>query len=120
MFGSFARHRPFRDLDVAVFLDPEPADPLDEALHLGAFLERATGLPVDVVVLNGAPLGIALAAVQGRLVWCRDPAARRAFLERVSLWAMDTYDLRRQSLRDLLWRSGRTGADLRRPEGGSI
>lgn len=48
---------------------------------------------------NDAPIGVALAAAQGELVFCRDPQARLAFLERTALRAMNTRYLRWQSMR---------------------
>ncbi len=102
LFGSVTQGLPFEDVDVAVYLAEDGRDRLAVALALAADLERAAGLPVEVTVLNDAPLGIALAAAQGELIFCRDPQARLAFLERTALRAMDTRHLRWQSLRDLL------------------
>jgi hypothetical protein len=48
---------------------------------------------------NDAPAGVALAAAQGELVFCRDPQARLAFLERTALRAMNTRYLRWQAVR---------------------
>ncbi|MFN3285705.1 MAG: nucleotidyltransferase domain-containing protein [bacterium] len=107
LFGSLAQGLPFEDVDVAVYLAEDVRDGLAVALGLAADLERAAGLPVDVTLRNGAPLGVALAATQGELVFCRDAQARLAFLERTALRAMDTQYLRRQSLRDLLWAPAR-------------
>jgi hypothetical protein len=45
---------------------------------------------------------LALAAIRGVLVFCRDPGAWQAFLEQTALRAMDTDHLCRKSLRALL------------------
>ncbi|MDR7409988.1 MAG: nucleotidyltransferase domain-containing protein [Armatimonadota bacterium] len=102
LFGSVTQGLAFEDVDVAVYLAEDVQDGLAVALGLAADLERATGLPVDVTALNDAPIGVALAAAQGEVVFCRDPRARLAFLEHTALRAMDTRYLRRQSVRDLL------------------
>lgn len=116
LFGSFPQGLPFEDVDVAVYLAEAAEDPLTAALDLAAQLEEQAVLPVDVAVLHDAPVGLALAAVRGVLVFCRDPGAWQAFLEQTALRALDTEHLRRESL------SGRSsgsappeGALLRRP-----
>lgn len=112
LFGSFIEDRPFADADVAVFLAPDrcgPAEFLDVQLDLTARLERALRMPVDVVILNTAPLGLRVVALRGRLICSRDEAARAAFLEDTSRQAMDTAYLRRLSLGTLLPSPDREG-----------
>jgi len=61
LHGSFHEGLPFHDIDVAVYLDPDSGaarDPLTLMPELGDRLERAVRLPVDVRVLNGAPLSL--------------------------------------------------------------
>nr|MDO8078541.1 nucleotidyltransferase domain-containing protein [Candidatus Freyarchaeota archaeon] len=53
-YGSFLRDVPFRDVDIAVYVDRD-VDPLDFRFRLGRELSRAIGLPVDVKVINRAP-----------------------------------------------------------------
>lgn len=78
LFGSFvAADRPdFRDIDIAVYFDPArvPADRrLRAALELGADLERRLPpYPVDILVLNDAPLAVAFRATQGEPLFARD------------------------------------------------
>jgi predicted nucleotidyltransferase len=105
VFGSLITDTPIADVDVAVLLDAGKAPPpthLDVQLELTGRLEDALHLPVDVVILNHAPLSLQLAAVRGRVAFSRDQTARQAFLERVSLQALDTAFLRRLALREVL------------------
>ena len=105
VFGSFAEGRAFEDVDVAVFIGPERTggmDLLSFQLDLAARLEEGAGLPVDVVLLNEAPLGLRAAALRGRLLHSRDEARRMSLLERTGLEVMDMAFLARESLRDLL------------------
>lgn len=105
LFGSALSGDSIQDVDVAVFLDPARCDPqsfVDEQLRLTATLERILRIPVDVVILNVAPLGLRLAAVRGLVVHSRDDAMRHAFVEETALQAMDSAFLRRESLRDVL------------------
>ena len=104
-FGSFVEDRDAGDVDIAVSVDPgriEGLDPLDLELALVDAVERLSGLPADVVVLNDAPLGLRMSAIHGRLLFSRDEDRRLSFVERTALDAMDTDYLRRQSLKDLL------------------
>ncbi|MDR7554988.1 MAG: nucleotidyltransferase domain-containing protein [Armatimonadota bacterium] len=105
VFGSFVEDRPFEDIDVAVFVEPPPGARLDSLavqLDLSARLETAVGLPVEVVVLNTAPLGVRRAALRGQLLWSRDDARRIALLEGTSHELMDMAFLGREALQDLL------------------
>jgi predicted nucleotidyltransferase len=105
LFGSFAEGRAFEDVDVAVLLDSAEiagSDLLAVQLDLAAVLEEAAGLPVDVVVLNNAPLGLRMAAVRGHPVLSRDEPRRLSYVERTCLETMDMDYMARQSLQDLL------------------
>ncbi|MEW6045468.1 MAG: nucleotidyltransferase domain-containing protein [Bacillota bacterium] len=96
LFGSMAkgRARATSDIDVAVWLvhvasrDPDPVAALDRGLELAAELEAAVRRPVDVVVLNHAPLALAHNVLRhGRLLFCRDERARALFyVEHVRRW----------------------------------
>src|SRR3990172_10849016 len=56
IFGSFISGNGFRDIDVAVFISGEDAHPLKAELEMEAKIEAATHLPVDVRIINNAPL----------------------------------------------------------------
>jgi predicted nucleotidyltransferase len=105
LHGSFQEGRPFHDIDVAVYLTPdsEPArDPLTLMLELGDRLERAVRLPVDVRVLNGAPLSFQFRATGGRPLLLRDENACYAFVEHVRRMYWDFEPMIRKSLQDVL------------------
>lgn len=104
-FGSFAEDRPFHDLDIAVYLNEQVCSPesfLEKQMRLTADLEKATGLAVDVVILNDAPIGLRLAAVKGVLIHSNDEEARCNFVERTCLEYADLEPWLRASLNDLL------------------
>lgn len=108
LFGSFLEDRPFGDVDVAVFVDAsrfKEMDTMTVQFNLAHRLERVAGLPVDIVLLNQAPLGLRMIALKGRLIHSRGESQRLAFVESTSLQAMDMAYLARESLRDLLIRS---------------
>jgi uncharacterized protein len=82
LFGSQARGTagPRSDVDVAVHLTAEAADVdhLDLRLRLAGALEQHAGVgPVEVVVLDDAPLPLAGRAVQeGQVLYSRDDVLR--------------------------------------------
>lgn len=98
LFGSSARGRagPLSDLDVAVLLG-EGADAASAQLDLIGDLAAATGTDrVDVVVLNEAPSELAFRVLRdGRLLLCRDDAARVRHRVRTILEYLDLEPLRR-------------------------
>jgi predicted nucleotidyltransferase len=75
LHGSFARGEAFRDIDVVVWLNPARLS-RDErfrfALDLSVELRLALAHPVDVRVLNDAPLGFRYHALAGSPLVVRD------------------------------------------------
>ena len=92
VFGGFLEERPFRDIDVGVYLahgTRAGEDIVEAALYaeeLSAELSKLVGLPVDVVVLNHAPVWLLYRALKGRVILDRDPVLRA----RLYLMALDT------------------------------
>ncbi len=85
LHGSFIEAEAFRDIDVAVFLDPLPkaiwrregelADRLEKALRWVGFR-----FPIDVQTLNQAPPAFRAAAIRPRqILFCRDEDRRSDF-----------------------------------------
>lgn len=88
LFGSHARGRALgrSDIDVAVHLAPGTSvDALALRLRLAGALERETGLsPVEVVVLDEAPLSLAgRIREDGLQIFCRDDVARVRYESRI-------------------------------------
>jgi predicted nucleotidyltransferase len=83
LFGSAARETagPRSDVDVAVLYSaPPPATLEGLPLDLEGRLERLLGRPVQVVVLNTAPVGLVHRVLRdGVLLLDRDPRARIRF-----------------------------------------
>jgi predicted nucleotidyltransferase len=105
LHGSFAEGLPFHDVDVAIYLDPAlvtATDVFDYEMNLSVELTRAFRVPVDVHVLNGAPLGFQHSVLQGEALLVRDEDELTGFIERVSLEYMDFAYLGRQYLLDVL------------------
>jgi predicted nucleotidyltransferase len=105
LHGSFTEGLPFRDVDVAVYLDSALAtatDIFDYEMNLSVKLTRALRFLVDVHVLNDAPLGFQHSVLQGEALLVRDEDELTDFIERVSLEYMDFAYLGRQYLLEVL------------------
>jgi predicted nucleotidyltransferase len=83
LHGSFLLKDVFRDVDIAVFLAPGPPRPSDDVeyeIALSLRLEKAIGLPMDIKILNRAPLSFRYHASRGILLLSRDESTRENFL----------------------------------------
>ncbi|MGQ9487752.1 MAG: nucleotidyltransferase domain-containing protein [Armatimonadota bacterium] len=92
LHGSFAEDLPFGDIDVAVYVQEDRVPRhrlLPWSFHLAGELEKQIGLPVDVQVLNTAPLGFQHSVTNGRVVFSRDEEFRYTWVERVWIAVMD-------------------------------
>lgn len=77
LHGSAHEGLPFRDLDIAVWIESE--DNLKASLLLAQQLETTTGVPCDVHLLNDAPNLFSYQASRGELLKGSDE-------EEISLW----------------------------------
>ncbi|TPW17996.1 MAG: DNA polymerase beta domain-containing protein [bacterium] len=101
LFGSAVtgRRGPEPDLDFAILLEREPASG-SARMNLviqwqGRLVDELRTDRLDVVILNGAPLGLCHQALRyGRLLYCRDHAVRVDFETRTSSFYCDTEWLR--------------------------
>ena len=105
LHGSALGGLSYHDLDVALCLEPtHPAagDAFDYEMRLSVELTQVLGFPVDVRVVNQAPLGFQHSAVQGDLLLVRDADQLSDFLEGVSRHYMEFAHLGRGYLREVL------------------
>ena len=104
LYGSFSAGLAFNDLDVGVYLDREglsPSEALRYEIQQGTAIELLIGLPVDLKVLNCAPLPLRYHISQGQLLFSRDEPAHYAFLEATWRDYFDYYPLVRQFFHDM-------------------
>lgn len=102
VFGSYVNQLSFRDLDLAIFLDPAfISDFAAFEQSLGTKLEVSIRAPVDLVLLNVAPLSLRFYATKGQLLLSRDENVRLQFLERTWTQYWDFQPHRRE----LLWQT---------------
>jgi predicted nucleotidyltransferase len=84
LHGSFIDGVAYHDVDVALYLDPPAADPFDYEMALSVKLTRALHLPVDVHLLNSAPLGFQHQVFRGELLFARNEEMLTDFIEHVA------------------------------------
>ncbi len=105
LHGSFVGDGPFRDLDVAVYVVPGALPPDGLRWYecgLATELESGATAPVDVRVLNDAPLAFRYQALKGKLLLVRDEERLEQF--RVRTWDdyLDFAPFARRYLREAL------------------
>ncbi|HXW05950.1 MAG TPA: nucleotidyltransferase domain-containing protein [Vicinamibacterales bacterium] len=96
--GSFMHGGPFRDIDVAVWT--MPGAPRDLDIALGARLTRRAGYPVDVRVVDRAPLGFVFHALRGHPLVVHDEPRLVELIERTARAYHDQAPLSRRATRE--------------------
>ena len=96
LFGSTARGtaRPDSDVDVGVLYSVDPPKTLAGMFDLEADLEAALGKPVQVIVLNYAPVDLIIRILRdGKLLLDRDRSRRSRFevRSRNEFWDLEPY-----------------------------
>ncbi len=103
VFGSFVKAGGFADLDLALLMERPPADVLDFEFSVEDRLERLLRLPVDVRVMNGAPLSFQFRVIrEGRLILDRHPDRREDHQVLVMKEYFDFAYFRRRYLREAM------------------
>lgn len=105
LHGSFHEGLPFHDIDIALYVEPDsPAanDPLDLMLRVADTLERAVHYPIDVRVINRAPLNFQFYATAGRPLLLRDAERCYELIESIRRLYWDFEPMARQHLHEVL------------------
>ena len=97
-YGSFLQQDRFRDIDVAVWTTAEASARID--VELGTALSRALAHPIDVRVVNEAPVAFLFHVVRGRLLAVRDERLLADVIERTARVYHDLAPLVRQATRE--------------------
>lgn len=104
LYGSAVEIPHPRDLDIGILVDRtlvSPAEDLDFAFTLADELEREAAYPVDVRVVNDAPLGFRYNVSRGRPLIVNDESAFYHFLERTWDEWFDFQPVAMQYIREL-------------------
>ena len=111
LFGSFNEEScspgceeapmPFHDIDVGVFLSGyDKKKSLNRALELSSELSSLVGVPVDIRVINFAPVTFLFHVVRGALLVDKDEDDRCAFMERVVRHYLDMKPLYHRAIKE--------------------
>ncbi|MGB9803696.1 nucleotidyltransferase domain-containing protein [Desulfofundulus sp.] len=104
-FGSFVEKAAFRDIDIGVYLKKETISRekvVEYEFSLGAELEREVHYPVDLKVLNYAPVTLCHSVTGGKVLFSHDDEVRYEWVEKTWDMYLDMQYFLRNSLRDLL------------------
>jgi uncharacterized protein len=83
LYGSFANSDTFRDIDIAIFTEKTVEEMVIES-ELSYELTEKTGYPVDVKVINKAPIAFQMSVLRdGKLILSKDDCVRTDFIEDV-------------------------------------
>jgi hypothetical protein len=85
LYGSFLNRETFRDIDLALLVDEHKLSHesfLDYELDRLEELSRLSKFPLDVRIVNRAPVLFRYAVTQGRVLFCCDERAWIEFRER--------------------------------------
>lgn len=103
IFGSFARDENFADIDIGVFLrEPDCLNTLDLELKLETALQSLTRFPIDLRVLNNAPLSLVYNVIkESTLVVDKDADLRADFEGRIFKKYLDFAHYRKRYLKEV-------------------
>jgi hypothetical protein len=68
LFGSFTEEGGFSDIDIGILMRSAVQNPLDLEFKLENHLERVVNLPVDVRLLNHAPLSFCFSVIRNKKI----------------------------------------------------
>jgi predicted nucleotidyltransferase len=103
LYGSLASGMAYYEVEVALFLRPAPAPELvsDYEMDLSVELTLASGVDVDVHVLNNAPRGFQHAVLRGRPLLVRDQDRLTDFIKELGPEVKEFAYLDSPDLRDV-------------------
>jgi len=103
LFGSFNAAEPFSDIDLAVLVDSPLDDPLFFEINLEIELEKIVKYPVDVRILNKAPLSFCGEVIRsGTVIVDQNPNLRADFQGKILKQYFDFTPFRRRYLSEVV------------------
>ena len=101
LYGSFVESQPFHDIDVGVYLENVQGNSVTAtALDLAQSLSDRARIPVDVRILNVAPVSFLYHVLRGQLIFCRDDAVLAEVMERTVSRYLDIAPLVRRGTQE--------------------
>lgn len=101
VYGSFVGSEPFHDVDIGVYLRTTPPESMTlHSLALAEHLSTGVGLPVDVRILNAAPVSFVYHVLRGQLILNRDDDLLGEVMQRTVSRYLDIAPLLRRSTKE--------------------
>jgi len=104
IFGSFVSEKKFSDIDIGIFVDSEDnINSLNFELKMEKELHSLLHLPVDVRIVNNAPLSFVYHVIkEGILIKDEDPSQRADFEGLIFKKYLDCAFFRKQYLKEVI------------------
>ena len=104
LFGSFITERAFSDIDLGIIINMELERPLHYELDLESKLERVIKYPMDIRIINRAPLSFSQSVIRnGRVIVDRNPNLRADFEGQILKQYFDFAPFRRRYLSEVIY-----------------
>jgi len=101
-FGSFISEREYSDIDLAVLLNKEAVDSFSYESDLEISLEEIVSGPIDLRIINKAPLSFCYTVIQtGKVILDKKPDERSDFESRVIRQYLDFAYFQRRYLSEV-------------------
>lgn len=101
VYGSLLEREAVHDVDIGIYLGKIPDEgPGDYALDFSQRLSEAAGMPVDVRILNAAPVSFIFHVLRGRLIHCGDESLLADVMERTAARYLDIAPLLRSAIKE--------------------
>jgi hypothetical protein len=102
VFGSFVEDKPYSDIDLGLLMLNDPGNPVVLEIDFETEIEKITGCPVDIRILNGAPLSFCQQVIRtGEVILDTDPDIRADFEGRILKKYFDFSRFRTQYIREV-------------------
>lgn len=102
VFGSFVEDKPYSDIDLGLLMLNDPGNPVVLEIDFETEIEKITGCPVDIRILNGAPLSFCQQVIRtGEVILDSDPDIRADFEGRILKKYFDFSRFRTQYIREV-------------------
>jgi predicted nucleotidyltransferase len=103
LYGSFIEHLPFHDVDVAVYIGRiQKRETTSCSLDLAQQLSDKLSLPVDVRILNFAPVSFRYHVFRGELISERNEELRSRLMEETIQKYLDLKPILDRSMKEAL------------------
>ena len=101
LYGSAVEQQTVHDIDIGLYYESTDSLPTsDQMLTLANQLSSALHIPVDVRILNHAPLSFLFHTLHGQLLTCQHPDLHATILEGIGREYLDIAPFLRQSAKD--------------------